>query len=74
MKFKQKVIFTNHAMERMLRRGVFQEEVISTVFFPAKSFRRHDKSYFQKDLGRGWIEVCCEKTQRIIKVITVYWL
>ncbi len=68
------IIFTLHARERMERRGMLQEEVLDAIKRPDKTRKVEGTYYFQKKLDRGVIEVCCGKTEKIIKVITVYWV
>lgn len=68
------IIFTSHAKYRIEKRKILEQEVIDVIKYPDRTIKRHDKYYFQKRLERGTIEVSCEKTERIIKVITVYWI
>ena len=68
------IIFTKHAKYRIEKRKILEQEVIEAIKYPDKTIKKHNKYYFQKNLGRGTIEVSCEKTERIIKVITVYWI
>ena len=72
--FAMKIIFTEHADERLERRKFLKEEIIEAIKFPDKILKKHDKYYHQKVLGRGKVEVVCEKTEKHIKVITLYWL
>ena len=41
------------------------------IRYPDNVCKRYGKYYFQKDLGRGVIEVCCEKSESNIKIITI---
>ena len=68
------IIFTNHALFRIEKRGILKEEVIDAVKYPDKILKKHGLHYYQKKLNRGVIEVCCEKTERIINVVTIYWI
>ncbi len=68
------IIFIQHAEERIKLRKILREEVIDAINNPDNTLKKHGKHYYQKKLDRGTIEVCCEKTERNIKVITVYWL
>ena len=68
------IVFTNHAKYRIGKRKILEEEVIDTIKYPDKTIKKHGKYYFKKRLERGTIEVCCEKTESIINVITVYWI
>lgn len=58
----------------MKKRGLLQEEVVDAVKFPDKAIKKHEKLFCQKDLGRGVIEVVCEKRGKHLKIITLYWL
>ena len=69
-----KIVFTNHARYRIEKRKILEEEVINTIKYPDNTIKRQGKYYFQKKLERGIIEVSCKKTERIINVITVYWI
>ncbi|MFH1506746.1 MAG: DUF4258 domain-containing protein [archaeon] len=68
------IIFTKHAEARIELRGILKQEVIDAIKYPDKTIKKHNRLYFEKKLGRGTIEVCCEKTEKHIKVITVYWM
>lgn len=68
------ITFTSHAEYRLKKRGLLREEVVETIKHPDKIDKKHGKQYFQKNIGRGTIEVCCEKTEKHINVITVYWI
>ena len=68
------VTFTLHSKRQIEKRNLTEQEIIESIRFPDKTFKKHDKYYFQKDMGRGIIEIVCEKTANNIKVITVYWL
>lgn len=68
------IIFTKHAEERLKIRKFSKVEIIEAITFPDKILKRYDKHYYQKSLGRGKVEVVCEKTEKHIKVITLYWL
>ncbi len=68
------IIFTDHAEFRLKVRKVLKEEVIDTIRYPDKTIKKYDKYFYQKKLDRGTIEVCCERTETYIKVVTIYWL
>ncbi|VVB81709.1 Uncharacterised protein [uncultured archaeon] len=68
------IIFTSHAEFRIKKRKLLEQEVVDTIRYPDITIKKYDKYYFQKKLERGTIEVSCEKTERYIKVITVYWI
>ena len=69
-----KIIFTKHAEERIKKRKILKEEIIYSINNPEKTIKRHGKHYFQNKIEIGNIEICCEKTEKHIKVITVYWI
>ncbi len=68
------IIFREHAELRIKRRGLLKKEVINAIKYPEKTIKVHGKHHYQKNIGRGTIEVCCEKTEKHIYVITVYWM
>ena len=68
------ITFTEHALERLEKRKFIKEEVIEAIKFPDKTLKKHEKYYYQKSLERGKVEVVCERTEKDIKVITLYWL
>ena len=69
-----KIIFTKHAKFRIRKRKIFKLEIIETLKFPDEITKKYDKYPFQKKLSRGIIEICCEKTEKNIKIVTVYWI
>ena len=68
------IMFTHHAESRLSKRRLLQEEVIDAIHFPDKTLKKHGKYYYQKNLSRGIIEVVCEKTEKGLNVITLYWV
>ena len=69
-----KILFTHHAEERLKQRGIAKEEAIDAIEHPDLVIRKYGKYFFQKRLQRGFIEVCCEKTENNINIITIYWV
>ncbi len=65
--------FTNHARERLKKRGISEEDVIETVNNAENTNKRGGKYYAQKNIGRGKIEVVYEK-DKYIKIVTIYWI
>ena len=57
----------------MERRGISEDEVISTIKFPEKTRKIGNIYYAQKKLTSGTIEIVFEK-ENYIKVITLYSL
>jgi len=66
--------FTNHAKFRIRKRHILELEVLDAIKYPDKTVKKHGKYYFQKRLAKGIIEICCEKRENNIKVITIYWI
>ena len=69
-----KIIFTEHAEGRLEKRKFSKTEIIEAINFPDKTLKKYEKYYYQKTLERGKVEIICEKTEKHIKVITLYWL
>ena len=69
-----KIIFTEHGEERLEKRKFLKTEVIEAIKFPDKILKKHGKYYYQKTLEKGKVEIVCEKTEKHIKVITLYWM
>ena len=68
-----KIIFTEHAKNRMKRRNINKEEIINTINNSAKTLKIGGKYYAQKNIGRSTIEVVYEK-DKYINVITIYYI
>lgn len=68
------IILSFHAEFRLQRRKLLREEVIEAIRYPDITIKRQGKYYYQKRISRGQIEVVCEKTEKGLNVITVYWL
>jgi len=68
------IIFAKHAIFRLKKRKILKQEVFDAIKYPDNTTKKHGKYYYQKRLERGTIEICCEKTERNIKVITIYWI
>lgn len=70
-----KIIFTKHTEEQIKIRRISKQEVIDALGYPDKISKKHAKLFYQKNIGRGIIEVCCQKMQENeLIIITVYWL
>ncbi len=69
-----RMLFTHHAQERLKQRGITRDEVFDAINHPDIAIKKYGKFFYQKKLERGMIEVCCEKTEKIINIITVYWV
>lgn len=68
------LLFTNHSYDRMKRRKMSEEEIVEAIKYPERITKKHGKYFFKKQLDRGSIEICCEKTERHIKIVTIYWV
>jgi len=68
------IIFTGHAKYRIEKRKLSEEEVSNAILRPDITSKKYDKYYYQKRLQNGVIEVVCEKTEKGLNVITVYWV
>lgn len=68
------IVFTEHAEERLERRKFLKTEIIEAIKFPDKITKKYGKYYYQKTVERGKVEIVCKKTEKHIKVITLYWL
>ena len=69
-----KLIFTRHAVQRMEKRKIMEIDVLDAIHYPERIYRKDNKYFFQRAVERGCIEVCCEKKENNIKVITAYWV
>ncbi len=69
-----KITFTVHAEFRIKKRKISTEEVIDTIKSPDRTLKKHGMYYYQKKLDRGTVEIVAEKTENILKVVTIYWL
>lgn len=68
-----KIVFTEHAKERMKKRKISEEEVIDAINYPNKLSKKEGNYYAEKNIIRANIEVVYEK-ENYIKVITIYYL
>lgn len=68
------ITLTSHAKYRIEKRKLREEEVIDSIHRPDVILNKHGKYYYQKRLQNGNIEVVCEKTEKGLNVITVYWV
>ncbi len=68
------IIFTRHSEKRIEKRGILRQEALEAVRYPDNTEKRHSKHYIRKRLERGTIELCCEKTEKYLKIITIYWV
>jgi hypothetical protein len=71
--FKQ-IVYSGHAVLRMKRRHILNEDVENAIRFPDSLRKVGMTITVQKDIGRGTVEVPYVETEKHIKIITVYWL
>ncbi|MBI1970718.1 DUF4258 domain-containing protein [Candidatus Woesearchaeota archaeon] len=69
-----RVTFTSHALPRMSIRKIYDDDIMDTLRSPDVIYKKHGKYFFRKSIGRGTIELCCEKTERHINIVTLYWV
>ncbi|MBU3923607.1 MAG: DUF4258 domain-containing protein [Nanoarchaeota archaeon] len=69
-----KIIFTEHAKEKLQRRKITQDEAINTIIYPEITNKIRGKYYAQKETSRGKIEVVYTREDKFLKVITLYWI
>lgn len=63
--------FTKHALDRMKKRNISEDEVINTIKFPEKTSKIDEVYYVQKHLGRFMLKVVYIR-ENYIKVLTVH--
>ncbi len=68
------ITFTAHAEWRLTKRKIIREEALDAIKNPNKTIKKYGKYYYQKRFSRGTIEVVCEKTEKSLNIITLYWL
>ncbi len=69
-----RIVFTEHALERLAFRKLRKDEVLSVIRYPGRTIKRYGKYIFLGRVDRGRIEVVCEKKKTYLKVVTIYWL
>ena len=68
-----RIIFTNHARQRMQERGISESEVVESIQYPANILRENGGiQHFQKSFTYGTIEVVVGVKKNHFIVITVY--
>lgn len=73
-KERMDIILSSHALYRIGRRGLLEDDMILALKYPDKIRKAHGKYFYQKDIGRGTIELCCEHRENNIYVLTLYWI
>ena len=67
------IVFTEHAKERMKKRGITEDEIIQAIKRPDNTKKDGENYCAQKNIGRASIEVVYEK-DKYIKIITIYYI
>jgi len=44
------IIFTNHALFRIEKRGILKEEIIDAIKYPDKTLKKHGLHYSSKEV------------------------
>ena len=68
------ITFTQHAEEQLAFRKFLKHEIIEAIKAPDIIIKKHRKHFYQKKLDRGTAEIVIEKTEKHLKVVTVYWI
>lgn len=68
-----KIVFTEHAKDRMKKRKISEDEVIEVIKYSDNLYKKQNKYYARKNIVRANIEVVYEQ-ENYIKVITIYYL
>jgi hypothetical protein len=66
-----KLIFTNHAKQRMIERDIKIEEVQETIDFPDYTVSKEGKIESFKKISNKNLKIIYSKESKFIKVITV---
>jgi len=69
-----KIIFTEHAKQKLQKRKITKDEIINTIKYSENTRKTKEKFYAQKNISRGSIEVVYTTEDKFLKVITVYWI
>ncbi len=66
-----KFILTNHAKERMIERGIKQEEIQEAIDFPDYTINKDEKIESFKNINNKHLKIVYSNEGKFIKVITV---
>jgi hypothetical protein len=73
---RKKIIYTDHALERLTLRGITEEHVRSAVLEPSVKIDGHNPGTTRvwENISRGkCLEVVYKEKKTAIVVITAYW-
>ena len=68
-----KIVYTEHAKERLKKRKITEEEISEIIKRPDNTKKIGGKYYSQKNIGRANLEIVYEK-DKYIKIITIYYI
>jgi len=68
-----KLIFTNHAKQRMIERGIKLEEIQNTIDFPEYTIRKNKKIEAHKKIDNKTLKIIYIEEGKFIKIITLIW-
>ena len=60
-----KIVFTEHAEERLERRKFLKTEIVEAMKSPDQISKKHGKYYYQKTLERGKAEIVCKTQEKM---------
>ena len=55
-----KIVFKFHAMWRLQRRGILEQDIFDALKYPDRIMKMCGRHYFIKNTERGTLKVCCE--------------
>ena len=68
---KDYIIFTKHAKQRMLERGISMEEIQETINLPDYTINRENKIEAHKRIKDKILKIVYYKSNKFIKIITL---
>lgn len=69
-----KIIYTNHAIQRLAERGITIKQVEETVLNQDALIKRRNKSEALKEFNEGVLKVVYTKKEQFIIIITIHWM
>jgi len=67
------IIFTKHAQQRMLERGIKLEQIKNTIDFPDYTISKNNKIEAYKRINSQILKIVYNKKGKFIKIITLIW-
>ncbi|MBS3085956.1 DUF4258 domain-containing protein [Candidatus Pacearchaeota archaeon] len=68
-----KVIFTEHAKQRMIERDIKVDDITSAIEMPDYTVTKNGKVEAYKKFGDKTLKVVYAKENKFIKIITLVW-